>query len=311
MLPFYDNFTKTQGFIPGSHCGVDYAVGASGAGERIVAGAAGTVKTCPYDQNGAGYYTVMDHGTGHRTRYLHLSAYAVSNGQIVGRGGLIGYEGSTGYTDPPGFNHLHFETRHGATQFTYGKAIPADGTPVDPYSGSTYMWLTTPPSFAQKINDFNCDGFSDTLSFNASGQAIVGLNNAPTPTFQPLAGLEIPSTGDFDGDGRTDTFARRSDGQAIIGLNQGSSFSLHNWGTVGAWGEIPIVAQYDSNSYADTQSFQHPPTGCSHAIVALGSGGSGFQGLGDWGTVGCSPEIPAGFQAFAYEKRWDRWFAAR
>jgi hypothetical protein len=169
------------------------------------------------------------------------------------------------------------------------------------------------------LGDFNGDGLTDTISFNTSNEAIVGINLYPNGfdfhlqnwgTVFSFGGLEIPSTGDFNGDGRTDTFARRTDGQAIIGLNQGSSFSLHNWGTVGAWGEIPIVGHYNLDRFADSQSFQHPQSGCSHAIVRLGNNGSGFQGLGDWGIVGCWPEIPAGFQAFAYEKRWDRWFGA-
>jgi murein DD-endopeptidase MepM/ murein hydrolase activator NlpD len=124
--PFFDKFNLACGFhcyydpVYGWHEGVDYEVGTQGVGgERIVSGAAGMAKVCPESPT-AGKYIVMDHANGHRTRYLHLSNYAISDGQTVGRGGLIGFEGSTGYTDPPGFNHLHFETRHGATTFTCG-----------------------------------------------------------------------------------------------------------------------------------------------------------------------------------------------
>lgn len=53
---------------------------------------------------------------------------------------MLGYEGNTGYTEPPGFYHLHFETRHGATTFSCGK----DGTAVDPYAASTWMWEDQP-----------------------------------------------------------------------------------------------------------------------------------------------------------------------
>jgi len=91
---------------------------------------------------------VIDHGNGHRTRYLHLNAPGLPpqwpSTSSVARGEILGYEGSTGYTDPPGFNHLHFETRHGATTFTCGK----DGTAVDPYATSTYMWQDNPPNHA-------------------------------------------------------------------------------------------------------------------------------------------------------------------
>ena len=142
-LPLYDNYRITQGFIPGSHNAIDYEIVVYGAGgEPIAAAASGTAKPCPFDFDGAGNYMVIDHGNGHRTRYLHLRDPALpSNGQIVSRGDVIGYEGSTGFTDPPGFNHLHFETRHAATTFTCG----FDGTAVDPYDSATYMWTTNPP----------------------------------------------------------------------------------------------------------------------------------------------------------------------
>jgi hypothetical protein len=212
-FPFFSDYYLSCGFgCYSGHQGTDYQLSPLGSGgERVSAAMAGTAKVCddPFFP-GAGHYIVMNHGNGHITRYLHLSGWAVANGVVRGRGGLIGYEGNSGVAD--GSYHLHFETRHGASTFTCG----SDGTAVNPYSGSTYMWLTNPPSYAHKINDFNGDGFSDTLSFNASGQAIVGLNNVPTPTFQPLGNWgtvfsfatgEIPSTGDFNRDGYTDTIA--------------------------------------------------------------------------------------------------------
>jgi hypothetical protein len=147
-LPFYDSYTIPEqgcfGCYPG-HEGTDYVIGSSGPGESVAAGAGGLAKPCEYSAS-AGNYIVVDHGAGHRTRYLHLNSQPLpGNGQPVGRGQTIGFEGSTGYVDPPGFNHLHFETRINATTFTCGK----DGTAVDPYGSSPYLWSTGPPSYYQ------------------------------------------------------------------------------------------------------------------------------------------------------------------
>jgi hypothetical protein len=113
-------------------------------GEYVVAAAAGTSMTCDFSST-AGYYVVIDHGNGHRTRYLHLQGYAIAYGPSVSRGQLIGFEGDTGDVRPLGTDQLHFETRHGASAFTCG----SDGTAVDPYAAGTYMWATNPPSYAE------------------------------------------------------------------------------------------------------------------------------------------------------------------
>ena len=86
----------------------------------------------------AGYYLIVDHVNGHKTRYLHLQSRAVTNGQTVPRGAVVGYEGNSGTE----VYHLHFETRHNATA-----GDCCSGTAVDPYYSGTYMWTTNPPSY--------------------------------------------------------------------------------------------------------------------------------------------------------------------
>jgi murein DD-endopeptidase MepM/ murein hydrolase activator NlpD len=65
---------------------------------------------------GPGRYVVIDHGSGVRTRYLHLDSTAVRFGQRVDRGERIGASGESGRVTGP---HLHFE-------------VMLDGAPLDP-----------------------------------------------------------------------------------------------------------------------------------------------------------------------------------
>jgi Peptidase family M23/Repeat of unknown function (DUF346) len=160
-LPFFQAYVLTCGFhgVPGcpgytSHDGTDYQLGdpATG-GEYVVAALGGSTAYFEDFPNRYGKFIVIDHGSGHRTRYLHLQSQAVAYGPSVSAGQLVGYEGNTGgpwCQDPPTCNdwqspyHLHFETRENAT--------PGDccsGTAVDPYSTGAFLWTTNPPSYQE------------------------------------------------------------------------------------------------------------------------------------------------------------------
>ncbi|WP_186419114.1 peptidoglycan DD-metalloendopeptidase family protein [Bosea sp. CS1GBMeth4] len=86
------------------HAGMDFRgetgtpVRAAGAGKVLRAEVAG----------GYGNLVELDHGNGITTRYGHLSAFDVKEGQIVAAGQVIGRVGSTGRSTGP---HLHYETR--------------------------------------------------------------------------------------------------------------------------------------------------------------------------------------------------------
>jgi murein DD-endopeptidase MepM/ murein hydrolase activator NlpD len=98
-LPFYSNYDITCPWGPyancisgktGNHNGTDYSLGRNTTpGEVVAAADSGTLKRCPYDQFGAGNYAVIDHGNGHRTRYLHLLNPSIAD-QWVARGQVIG-----------------------------------------------------------------------------------------------------------------------------------------------------------------------------------------------------------------------------
>ena len=102
-----DPFTRTLA----QHTGIDFRaqhgspVRAAGAGRVTAAGPNG----------GYGRMVEIDHGNGVTTRYAHLSAITVSEGDTVAAGTTIGRAGSTGRSTG---THLHYETR-------------IDGVPVD------------------------------------------------------------------------------------------------------------------------------------------------------------------------------------
>lgn len=109
----------TQYYNPDvGHNGLDMA---AGYGQDIVAAASGVViEVNSTDDWGMswGYYVRIDHDGVITTRYAHMSATAVFEGDYVTQGQTIGYEGSTGESTG---SHLHFE-------------VAINGARVDPYN---------------------------------------------------------------------------------------------------------------------------------------------------------------------------------
>ncbi|MGX7826819.1 M23 family metallopeptidase [Actinokineospora sp. 24-640] len=76
-------------------------------GDPVVASAGGRVSRVENTGSTSyGRWVEIDHGSGWRSRYAHLSSQRVSVGQTVSRGQTIGTVGTTGGSSGP---HLHFE----------------------------------------------------------------------------------------------------------------------------------------------------------------------------------------------------------
>jgi murein DD-endopeptidase MepM/ murein hydrolase activator NlpD len=103
------------------HPGVDLAasmgtpVSAASGGTVTHAGPAGTY----------GNLVMIKHDGGFETRYAHLSAVDVKEGQRVEAGQLVGKVGSTGYSTGP---HLHFEVRKDGKAMDPSPLLP-NGSP--------------------------------------------------------------------------------------------------------------------------------------------------------------------------------------
>ncbi len=86
------------------HTGLDFR---EAHGSPVYATAAGVVESAGYS-GGYGNMVDIDHGNGVVTRYGHMSAILVTEGQVIRAGEVVGRLGSTGRSTGP---HLHYEVR--------------------------------------------------------------------------------------------------------------------------------------------------------------------------------------------------------
>lgn len=103
------------------HGGVDLAVA---AGTPVLAARDGQVVRSGW-VGAYGYAVYLEHGDGVQTRYAHLSALLVGEGEFVRQGDAIGLAGSTGASTGP---HLHFEIRLAGFAVDPMPLLPLPGT---------------------------------------------------------------------------------------------------------------------------------------------------------------------------------------
>lgn len=89
------------------HTGMDFT---ANIGTAVYATGDGVVEALERSGWGYGNCIVINHGYGYKTRYAHLSAFKVKQGQKIKRGELIGLVGNTGKSTGP---HLHYEVEKG------------------------------------------------------------------------------------------------------------------------------------------------------------------------------------------------------
>ncbi len=77
-------------------------------GTSVTAADRGVVVRAGWNQQGYGFFVVIDHNIDYLTLYSHLQDVYVNEGDIVAQGQAIGAVGSTGNSTGP---HLHFEVR--------------------------------------------------------------------------------------------------------------------------------------------------------------------------------------------------------
>jgi murein DD-endopeptidase MepM/ murein hydrolase activator NlpD len=87
------------------HTGIDYPVA---RGTPVLAAASGRVSFAGSSVGGWGRLVTIEHSSGTRTLYAHLSRVGVRAGQPVGVGQRIGRSGASGHATGP---HLHFEVQ--------------------------------------------------------------------------------------------------------------------------------------------------------------------------------------------------------
>ncbi len=107
-----DPFTGTRAF----HAGIDFP---APKGTPVLSAGYGKV-TFVGERPGYGKTVEVTHGPGLLTRYGHLSAFLVKEGQIVNTGTPIAEVGSTGRSTGP---HLHFEVRRADNAVDPGKYL--------------------------------------------------------------------------------------------------------------------------------------------------------------------------------------------
>lgn len=121
VRPVQGNFRQTGNFGEGrggrTHKGIDIGTPMN---TPVSASAAGIARV-KQDPKGYGLYVEVEHAGGYVTRYGHLNAAEIKDGQAVKQGEVIGRSGNSGRSTGP---HLHYEVRK-------------DGKPIDPHGRHT------------------------------------------------------------------------------------------------------------------------------------------------------------------------------
>jgi murein DD-endopeptidase MepM/ murein hydrolase activator NlpD len=88
------------------------------------------------ERSGYGLMVVVDHGDGLETRYAHLSAASVKEGDVVEAGEVVAQSGSSGRSTGP---HLHLEARQDGRAIDMAALLKETGRVADSYAVRNYV----------------------------------------------------------------------------------------------------------------------------------------------------------------------------
>lgn len=149
------------------HHGVD--IGAP-TGTPIVAAKQGVVYKIKNQPDGCGLNVLITHGGAYMTRYSHLSAVNVSEGQYVSAGQQIGLCGSTGISTGP---HLDFRVYITPNYAVHDKVA---GDHLDPLSGDYLDPKTMSQERFHDVATINYDGKEDDFGVTLDYTSPIGTD---------------------------------------------------------------------------------------------------------------------------------------
>jgi murein DD-endopeptidase MepM/ murein hydrolase activator NlpD len=123
-----DPFTGRQQFHAGTDIRMAY-------GQSVQAVAPGRVVSVG-ERSGYGLTVVVDHGDGLETRYAHLSAAAVQEGDVIAAGQVVAQSGNSGRSTGP---HLHLEARQNGKAIEMAALLKETGGVADFYADRNYV----------------------------------------------------------------------------------------------------------------------------------------------------------------------------
>lgn len=165
LWPIQNHYNISSGYgwrTMGWHQGLDVDSTNAGSitGKPIVATRSGYATVHP-NAGAAGNYISIDHGDGYVSRYMHLTGFAIQDGNVE-RGQVIGYAGNTGNSTGP---HLHFDIKY------YGEEV--NPMPVNVDEKHTYIGSSAP--------------FTESLYYDYSSDAYLP---APEIAYTPVTTLQ-------------------------------------------------------------------------------------------------------------------------
>ncbi|MES2014951.1 MAG: peptidoglycan DD-metalloendopeptidase family protein [Pseudomonadota bacterium] len=187
-------------------------------GDTVSAAAGGTVVTvADLGSTSYGKYVVVDHGSGWKTYYAHLSAFSVSVGVHVAQGTKIGAVGSTGGSTGP---HLHHEQRlngvaqkivwngaqilyWGSKSYTSKNNCSGGGSPGTVNTAGANLNVRSGPGTSYSIVDSLADGAGVSISCQTTGTTITGTYGTSNLWDKIGSGRYVPDAYIYTGsDGR-------------------------------------------------------------------------------------------------------------